>query len=85
MKQAHARRQVAHEAAEPMAGRGVRDHHLAGHEPLPASRFIAGETPVEPIVFPARIRRRIARCQVDGRPMRRAKPAEVAALVEAHA
>ena len=84
MKQAHARRQVAHEAAGPMAD-GVRDHHLAGHEPLPASCFIAGEMLVEPIVFPARIRRRIARCQVDGRPMRRAKLAEVAALVEAHA
>ena len=85
MKQAHARRQIAHEAAGPMTEHGVRDHHLAGHEPLPTSRFIASETLVEPIVFPARIRRRIARCQVDGRPMRRAKRAEVAALVEAHA
>ena len=55
------------------------------HERLPAFRFIAGGAPVELIVFSARARRRIPLSPVDGRPMRRAKRAEVAALVEAHA
>ena len=55
------------------------------HERLPAFRFIAGELPVELIVFSARARRRIPLSPVDGRPMRRAKLAEVTALVEAQA
>ena len=56
-----------------------------GHERLPAFRFIAGEAQVELVVFSARARRRVPLSPVDGRPMRRAKVAEVAALVEAHA
>ena len=55
------------------------------HERLPAFRFIAGGTPVELVVFSGRARRRVPLSPVDGRPMRRAKLAEVAALVEAHA
>ena len=54
-----------------------------GHERLPAFRFLAGETQVELVVFSARARRRTPLSPVDGRPMRRAKLAEVAALVEA--
>ena len=54
------------------------------HERLPAFRFIAGETPVELVVFSARARRRVPLSPVDGRPMRRAKLAEVMALVAAH-
>ena len=54
-------------------------------ERLPAFRFIAGGTPVELVVFSDRTRRRVPLSPVDGRPMRRAKLAEVAALVEAHA
>ena len=49
---------------------------------LPAFRFITGGSPVELVVFSARIRRRIPLSPVDGRPMRRAKLAEVAALAE---
>ena len=56
-----------------------------GHERLPAFRFIAGEAQVELVVFSARARRRTPLSPVNGRPMRRAKFAEVAALVEAHA
>ena len=52
-------------------------------ERLPAFRFIAGESPVELIVFSDRNRRRIPLCPIDGRPMRRAKLSEVAALIEA--
>ena len=72
------------------------DHHIAhdqgearirfqadGHERLPAFRFMAGDAPVELVVFSARARRRRPLSPVDGRPMRRAKLAEVAALVEA--
>ena len=55
------------------------------HQRLPAFRFLAGEAPVELVVFSARARRRIPLSPVDGRPMRRAKLAAVAALVEAHA
>ena len=54
-----------------------------GHERLPAFRFLAGEVQVELVVFSARARRRTPLSPVDGRPMRRAKLAEVAALVEA--
>ena len=56
-----------------------------GHERLPAFRFMAGDAQVELVVFSARARRRSPLSPVDGRPMRRAKLAEVAALVEAHA
>ena len=52
-------------------------------ERLPAFRFFAGEAPVELVVFSARAQRRVPLSPVDGRPMRRAKLAEVAALVEA--
>ena len=52
------------------------------HERLPAFRFIAGEVQVELVVFSARAQRRIPLSPVDGRAMRRAKLAEVAALVE---
>ena len=52
------------------------------HERLPAFRFIAGEVQVELVVFSARARRRVPLSPVDGRAMRRAKLAEVAALVE---
>ena len=55
------------------------------HARLPAFRFIAGGSPVELIVFSARARRRVPLSPVDGRPMRRAKFAEVAALAEARA
>jgi len=55
------------------------------HERLPAFRFLAGEAPVERVVFSARARRRTPLSPVDGRPMRRAKLAEVVALVEAAA
>ena len=55
------------------------------HVRLPAFRFIAGETPIELIVFSERTRRRVPLSPVDGRPMRRAKPAEVAALVTSNA
>lgn len=54
-------------------------------ERVPAFRFIAGETPVELVVFSDRTRRRVPLGPVDGRPMRRAKLAEVTALVEAGA
>ena len=53
------------------------------YQRLPAFRFLAGEAPVELVVFSARARRRVPLSPVDGRPMRRAKLAEVAALVEA--
>ena len=52
------------------------------HDRLPAFRFIAGEVQVELVVFSARARRRVPLSPVDGRAMRRAKLAEVAALVE---
>ena len=55
------------------------------HERLPAFRFMAGEVQVELVVFSARARRRTPLSPVDGRAMRRAKLAEVAALVEAPA
>ena len=55
------------------------------HERLPAFRFLAGDAQVELVVFSARARRRTPLSPVDGRPMRRAKLAEVAALVEAAA
>ena len=55
------------------------------HERLPAFRFLAGGAQVELVVFSARARRRTPLSPVDGRPMRRAKLAEVAALVEAAA
>ena len=55
------------------------------HERLPAFRFLAGEVQVELVVFSARARRRRPLSPVDGRAMRRAKLAEVAALVEAPA
>ena len=54
------------------------------HQRLPAFRFLAGDAQVEVVVFSARARRRVPLSPVDGRPMRRAKLAEVAALVEAH-
>ena len=54
-------------------------------ERLPAFRFLAGGTPVELVVFSDRARRRVPLSPVDGRPMRRAKLAEVAVLVETHA
>ena len=56
-----------------------------GHTRLPAFRFVAGVSPVELVVFPDRVRRRVPLSPVDGRPMRRAKLAEVAALAEARA
>ena len=56
-----------------------------GHERLPAFRFLAGDAQVELVVFSARARRRAPLSPVDGRPMRRAKFAEVTALVEAPA
>lgn len=59
--------------------------HAGEHVRLPAFRFIAGGSPVELIVFSARVRRRVPLSPVDGRPMRRAKLAEVAALAEARA
>ena len=55
------------------------------HERLPAFRFLAGDAQVELVVFSARARRRTPLSPVDGRAMRRAKLAEVAALVEAAA
>ena len=55
------------------------------HERLPAFVLTAGEAPVELVVFSARARRRAPLSPVDGRPMRRAKLAEVTALVEAPA
>ena len=55
------------------------------HERLPAFAFTAGEAQVELVVFSARARRRAPLSPVDGRPMRRAKLAEVTALVEAPA
>ena len=68
----------------------VHDHGEArvrfragAHERLPAFRFLAGDAQVELVVFSARARRRAPLSPVDGRPMRRAKLAEVAALVEA--
>ena len=59
--------------------------HADGHERLPAFRFMAGDAQVELVVFSARARRRSPLSPVDGRPMRRAKLAEVAALIESHA
>ena len=55
------------------------------HERLPAFLLTAGEAQVELVVFSARARRRAPLSPVDGRPMRRAKLAEVTALVEAPA
>ncbi len=54
-------------------------------ERLPAFRFLAGEVQIELVVFSAWARRRPPLSPVDGRPMRRAKLAEVAALAEAAA
>ena len=54
-------------------------------ERLPVFRFLAGEVQVELVVFSARARRRAPLSPVDGRAMRRAKLAEVTALVEARA
>ena len=59
--------------------------HAGEHVRLPAFRFLAGGSPVELIVFSARARRRAPLSPVDGRPMRRANLAEVAALAEERA
>ncbi len=49
---------------------------------LPAYQFMAGETPVEVVVFPVEGRREAPRSPVDGKPMVRASRPEVEALLE---
>ena len=49
---------------------------------FPAYEFIAGEYPVELVVFPSEGRREVPRSPVDGRPMQRARLDEVEALLE---
>jgi len=49
---------------------------------FPAYEFIAGEHPVELVVFPSEGRREAPRSPVDGRPMQRARLEEVEALVK---
>ena len=51
----------------------------------PAYEFLAGEHPVELVVFPREGRREAPRSPVDGRPMQRARVEEVEALITASA
>jgi hypothetical protein len=50
---------------------------------MPSFRFLAGDVTVESTVFPFASLRNPPNCPVDGRPMRRARRAELAALREA--
>jgi hypothetical protein len=50
---------------------------------FPAFEFMAGEHPVELVVFPSEGRREAPRSPVDGRPMQRARLEEVEALLDA--
>lgn len=52
-------------------------------EEFPAYEFMAGEHPVELVVFPLQGRRAAPRSPVDGRPMQRARIEEVERLLEA--
>ncbi len=52
-------------------------------EEFPAYEFMAGEHPVELVVFPLQGRREAPRSPVDGRPMQRARIEEVERLLEA--
>lgn len=51
----------------------------------PAFRFLAGDCPVELVVFPREGRREAPRSPVDGRPMQRADVAQVEALLDQQA
>ena len=63
---------------------GERSIRLAmdGTERLPTCRFMAGDVPVELVVFAERARRRVPLSPVDGRPMRRAALRAVEALAD---
>lgn len=66
---------IPHEASE-------RRLRLAPEETsrMPAYRFMAGDVPVELVVFSERVRRRVPLSPVDGKPMRRAGLQAVEAL-----
>lgn len=51
-------------------------------EEFPAYQFMAGDHPVELVIFPREGRREAPRSPVDGRPMQRARIEEVEALLE---
>ena len=51
-------------------------------EEFPAYQFMAGDHPVELVIFPREGRREAPRSPVDGRPMQRARVEEVEALLE---
>lgn len=53
--------------------------------PYPKVSFVAGDTPVELVIFPPDGRHRAPLSEIDGRPMRRADIADVEALLEASA
>jgi len=62
---------------------GERTMKLASDDTqrLPTCRFLAGDVPVELVVFAERVRRRVPLSPVDGRPMQRAALQAVEALV----
>lgn len=63
--------------------RRLRTRAGAGYEEFPALRFVAGETPIEVTVFPLEGVRQAPLSPIDGKPMRRAGPDEVRALLQA--
>ena len=85
----HLRRALAQEAARVMSEHGVRDFLFAKRKAAerivqqPALRLEVDDQPVEIAVFPLDGIRQSPVSPVDGKPMRRADAAEVAALIEA--
>jgi hypothetical protein len=53
------------------------------YEWFPVHQFTAGDVPMDLVVFPENFERRVPWSPVDGKPMRRAGPAELRALLEA--
>jgi hypothetical protein len=49
---------------------------------MPSFRFLAGEVTVESTVFPVGSLRHPPSCPIDGRPMRRARREQLAALAD---
>jgi hypothetical protein len=64
--------------------RRLRTRAGAGYEEFPALSFVAGDVAVEITVFPEHGVRQAPLSPIDGKPMRRATPANVAALVAQH-
>jgi hypothetical protein len=62
--------------------RRLRTRAGSGYEEFPAVRFVAGEIPVEVTVFPLHGVRQAPLSPIDGKPMRRAGPEEVQALLQ---